>query len=77
LQLKHKYNVCIEHGEARHEAKHAHCDHTKAKQYLNFTDQTNLYELTEKMFVWAMTEPNRDLKIMNYEIEKNLYSYWK
>jgi len=77
VATKHKYNVCIEHGEARHEAKHAHCDHTKAKQYLNFTDQTNLYELTEKMFAWAIKEPNRDLKIMNYEIEKNLYSYWR
>jgi UDP-glucose 4-epimerase len=73
----YNYDVVIEHGEARHEAKHAHCDHTKAKQYLNFTDQTNLCDLTEKMFAWAINEPNRDLKIMNYEIEKNLYSYWR
>lgn len=70
-------NVVIEHGEARHEVKHAHCDHTKAKQYLNFEDKTNLYDLTKKMFNWAIHEPNRDLKIMNYEIEKNIYSYWR
>lgn len=74
---KYNYAVSIEHGESRHEVKHAYCDHAKAKQYLNFEDKTDLHDLIEKMFGWAIKEPNRDLKIMKYEIEKNMYSYWK
>lgn len=74
---KYGYEVPIEHGEARHEVKHAYCDHTKAKTLLNFEDQTNLDELIESMFVWAMKQPNRKVKKMDYEVEKNIYDYWK
>lgn len=74
---KYGYDVPIEHGEARHEVKHAYCDHTKAKTLLNFEDNTNLTELIESMFVWAMKQPKRKVKNMNYEIEKNIYDYWK
>ena len=51
---KYGYDVPIEHGEPRHEVKHAYCDHTKAKSMLQFRDGTNLEELIESMFVWAM-----------------------
>lgn len=74
---KYGYNVPIEHGEPRHEVKHAYCDHTKAKTLLNFKDETNLDELIESMFVWAMKQPNRKVKDMKYEVEKNIYEYWK
>jgi UDP-glucose 4-epimerase len=74
---KYGYDVPIEHGEPRHEVKHAYCDHTKAKTLLNFKDQTNLDELIEGMFVWAMKQPNRKVKDMKYEVEKNIYEYWK
>ncbi len=74
---KYGYDVPIEHGEPRHEVKHAYCDHTKAKTVLEFKDETNLEELIETMFVWAMKQPNRKVKTMKYEVEKNIYGYWK
>jgi len=74
---KYGYEVPIEHGEPRHEVKHAYCDHTKAKTMLNFQDGTHLDELVESMFVWAMKQPNRKVKHMDYEITKDIYEYWK
>ena len=74
---KYGYEVPIEHGEPRHEVKHAYCDHTKAKSMLQFTDGTNLEELIESMFVWAMKQPNRKVKNMEYEVTKDIYDYWR
>lgn len=74
---KYGYVVPIEHGEPRHEVKHAYCDHAKAKTVLEFKDETKLEELIESMFVWAMKQPNRKVKSMEYEVEKNIYDYWK
>ena len=67
----------ITHGQARHEAKHAFCDHSKAKRLLNFKDETNLENLIASMFVWAKDQPKRNVKLLTYEVEKNIYSYWK
>ena len=77
IAAKYGYEVPIEHGEPRHEVKHAYCDHTKAKTLLNFEDGTNLQELVESMFVWAMKQPNRKVKKMEYEVTKDIYDYWK
>lgn len=74
---EYNYPTQIQHCEARHEAKHAYCDHTKAKNLLEFNDETVLEDLIEKMFLWAKHQPNREVKKMNYEVEKNIYSYWK
>jgi UDP-glucose 4-epimerase len=74
---KYGYEVPIEHGEPRHEVKHAYCDHTKAKNMLEFEDNTNLVDLIESMFVWAMKQPNRKVKDMPYEVTKDIYDYWK
>ena len=74
---KYGYEVPIEHGEPRHEVKHAYCDHTKAKTMLEFKDETNLEDLIESMFVWAMKQPNRKVKKMEYEVTKDIYEYWK
>jgi UDP-glucose 4-epimerase len=74
---KYGYDVPIEHGEPRHEVKHAYCDHTKAKSVLEFKDETNLEELIESVFVWAMKQPNRKVKKMDYEVTKDIYEYWK
>lgn len=76
-----KYNVKAEreHVEARHEVKHAYCDHSLAKdpRNLNFNDQTNLEDLIDEMFVWAMTQPRREQKKMPYEVKKGMYEYWR
>ena len=77
IGIKYGYEVPIEHGEPRHEVKHAYCDHTKAKTVLDFRDETNLEELIESMFVWAMNQPNRKVKEMEYEITDGMYDYWK
>lgn len=77
VSKKYGFDCQLQHREPRHEAKHAYCDHTKAKNLLGFEDNTNLEELIEKMFLWYKEQSVRPLKDMNYEIEKNIYSYWK
>jgi|TARA_Y100001938_G_scaffold137021_1_gene200677 UDP-glucose 4-epimerase len=74
---KHGFPTSIQHLEARNEVKHAFCDHKKAKEMLNFKDETNLEKLIDEMFIWAKSQPNRDVKYMDYELTKNLYSFWK
>lgn len=74
---KYGYNVSIEHGEPRHEAKHAYCDHSKAKKLLGFNDRTDLNALIEEMFLWVKGQPRRKVKNMEYEVTKNIYRYWK
>jgi UDP-glucose 4-epimerase len=65
------------HLEKRNEVHSAYCDHTKAHELLGFKDDTNLRDTILEMFKWAQQQPNRPLKTMNYEIEKNMYSFWK
>ena len=77
VAVKYGYNATIEHAEARHEVKHAYCDHTKAKSLLNFSDQTELEPLIDSMFEWAVKQPNRKVKDMEYEVTKDSYDYWK
>jgi len=77
IAKRYGYEVPIEHGEPRHEVKHAYCDHTKAKTMLDFRDETQLDELIGSMFVWAMKQPNRKVKSMEYEVTKDIYDYWK
>lgn len=77
VALKHGYESSIIHLEKRDEVKHAYCYHAKAKNLLNFNDETELENLIDKMFDWAKNEPNRTVFKMDYEIQKNIYSYWK
>lgn len=71
------YSPTIEHLEARHEVKLAYCDHSKAKKMLGFTDDTNIETTIREMFHWAKEQPVREIKKMQYEVEKNIYSFWK
>jgi UDP-glucose 4-epimerase len=77
--VANKYNIwpTIEFAEARHEVKNAWCTHHKAKACLGFKDDTNLIDTFESMFLWAREQPVRHIRKMNYEIEKQLYSFWK
>jgi len=65
------------HLEKRNEVHTAYCDHTKAHKLLGFNDDTNLHDMIMKMFKWAQEQPERPMKTMDYEIEKNMYSFWK
>lgn len=77
VSTKYGYNATIEYGEPRREVKHAYCDHTKAKQMLNFVDNTELEPLIDSMFQWAIKQPKRKTKDMEYEVTKDIYGYWK
>lgn len=68
----------IEHLVQRHgEAKFAYCNHDKAEKVLGFKDETNLEETIKEMFEWAVNQPDREVKQMDYEIDKGMYPYWK
>lgn len=67
----------IVHLEPRDEVKIAFCDHTKAKTQLGFKDDTDFDVLIKDMFQWALTQPIRQVKMMEYEVEKNLYGFWR
>lgn len=69
-------DVEFEHVEPRHEVKNAHCSHGKAKLLLGFNDETDIQKTIKEMFTWAKTQPNRRVKSMKYEINKNIYKSW-
>lgn len=70
-------NVTIKHLQPRDEVKFAYCDHTKAKNHLQFSDNTDFDQLVGEMFTWAENQPFRPVKTLKYEVEKNMYDFWK
>jgi UDP-glucose 4-epimerase len=71
------YESDIVHLEPRNEVKFAYCDQTKAKEVLGFKDETVLWWTFEQMFKWAMDQPKREVKNIEYELEKGMYSFWR
>lgn len=71
------YKPGIVHLEPRNEVQVAYCDHSKAKQQLGFKDETSFETLIVEMFSWAKSQTNHPVKIMKYEIDKKMYSFWK
>lgn len=68
----------IEYLEPRIEVKHATSDHSLVKNILGFRDETDLVRLIMDMFTSAESQiPFKPYKNMNYEITKNMYSFWK
>lgn len=67
----------IEHLESRLEVKNAFCNHDHAKSVLGFKDNTNIETTIREMYAWAKNQPVRPLKHMEYEVDKNMYSFWK
>jgi len=63
--------------EKRDEVHIAYCDHSKARNLLEFQDETNLEKTIRSMFEWAIKQPSRPTTLIKYEIQKNLYSFWK
>lgn len=63
--------------EQRKEVVHAYCNHEKAKNLLQFTDNTNLENLIKQMFEFYLTLKPKNVDYMDYEINKNMYSFWK
>jgi UDP-glucose 4-epimerase len=73
----HGYDPHIVHLEKRDEVQEAFCDHTKAKNLLDFKDGTDFESLLHQMLTWALSQPQRPVRIMKYEVEKNMYGFWK
>ena len=71
------YEAKMEYKEQRHEVKNAYCSHQKAKQILDFDDNTKIEKTVREMFKWALNQPKREIKTMDYEIDKGMYSFWK
>ena len=69
-------DVEIQHVEARHEVKDAFSSHEKAINDLNFHDETDLTLTIDQVIAWAITEPTREIKSLDYEVTRKLYSYW-
>lgn len=71
------HNIDIDYFETRIEVKDAFCEHNKAIKLLNFKDDTNIEALITKIYNWAKDVKPKQVKSMNYELTKNIYSYWK
>ena len=53
------------------------CDHEKAKRELDFFDNTDIETLIEEMFTWAGQIEPKEVKSIDYEVDKGIYSYWQ
>jgi UDP-glucose 4-epimerase len=65
------------HLEPRDEVPLMWCNHDKAKDILGFNDKTDLYSLIEETWDWAIQITPKEIKYMEYEINKGMYSYWR
>lgn len=64
--------------EKRHEVKHAWCSYEKSERVLGYKEHVTLEQGLTLMWEWAKEQPKRDrVYWKEYELEKNIYSYWK
>ena len=77
ISKSHGFSSTLKHYEPRTEVRYAFCNHDKAKKLLDFKDDTKIEQTIEDMFVWALNQPHREVKNMEYEVEKNIYSFWR
>jgi UDP-glucose 4-epimerase len=66
------------HLAPRHESKYAYSTWDKSVKYLDFKHTINLDVGLEKMWQWAIVQPNRDRFFWDtYELNTGIYDYWK
>jgi UDP-glucose 4-epimerase len=64
--------------EPRHEVKHAWSSYQKSEEILNYQENTSFERGLELMWEWVKRQKERPRVFWpNYELEKNIYSYWK
>ena len=57
--------------------KHAFSSHEKSVKLLDYEDNTTLRDGIVDMWNWAKKQPMRERAVMDYEIDKGMYSFWK
>lgn len=69
----------INYLDARHEAQHAHADHTKLQQYFDLPVPTTIQEGLLQMAYWAKNTTHQPIQqaFDQLEVVKNLPSFWK
>jgi|TARA_Y100000310_G_scaffold110371_1_gene108761 UDP-glucose 4-epimerase len=67
----------VVHLEPRHEVHQAFSTHEKSELLLDFKDKTSYWDGLSTMWEWAQQQPKRKRKNMEYEIDKEMYSYWR
>ncbi len=71
-------NKDIEYLEKRHEVKYAYPDWKKSVDLLDYEEKYSLEYGLQQMWEWAKKQPNREQYTWSfYELDKNIYSYWK
>jgi len=71
-------DVPIIYMEKRHEVKHAWSTWQKSVDLLDYKETMSLREGLLDMWEWVKIQPDRERTYWsNYEIDKNIYSYWK
>ena len=67
-----------EYLEKRHEVKHAWCSYQKSIDLLDYNEKVTFKDGLERMWKWVKGSEDRPRKFWsNYEIDKNIYSFWK
>jgi len=67
----------IVHLEPRHEVKHAWSSYEKSEEILDYTENTSLERGIKLMWEWVKMTPERErIFWKQYELDKNIYSYW-
>jgi UDP-glucose 4-epimerase len=66
----------IEHVEERYEVEHAWCDHTKARELLDFKPETEFTDGLNRMAAWAKNAGVRTATVPPLESTKNLPGFW-
>jgi UDP-glucose 4-epimerase len=78
LEIINNKDYPVEYLQERHEVKNAWSTYQKSVDILKFEHKTSLNEGLYKMFEWSKKQPIREVKKWsNYELEIDLYDYWK
>ena len=77
VAVTYGFSARIEHVEGRHEVSQAYSDHEKARRDLFFADQTDLNTTVRRVFEWALSQPTRPVRKIDYEVDSGVYAYWR
>lgn len=71
------YEVQLQFLDERHEVKFAYSEHRRAANDLGFADATDITQTVAEVFKWALAEPRRPVRTMDYEVTQGMYGAWR